>query len=410
MLVPGLANFIPASHLEPSSLSRLTVQIPRYKMPTDADRVLTIASHEIPQVVSVNGQKLEIMLIFMVHQLGRNVASLAFPEQYFSPLTVSHILGLEVSALNTVQFSNHTGYMQWTGYRTTAEQIEQLWQGLKNNEIVEEYGLFLTGYVPGADGVEAVGKIGKELKMLRHKEGQELFWLLDPVMGDEGKLYVSEEVVPVYKSLAPQADLITPNQFETELLCGIKIDSLPSLSLALDTLHSTYNIPHIIITSVTFPRNSSSDEMLCAGSSLTSQGAPRKFIIPFPVIPGLFVGTGDMFSALTLARFREQAELSGLLKIKSWLTPDEVHAADLPLAKAVEKVLGSMHLVLERTKAIRDKKLATFNPCAPGNEKLAIRRTMKASELQLVKGQKDLVEPSLQYKAIPLEMRTDAVN
>lgn len=40
--------------------------------------------------------------------------------------------------------------------------------------------------------------------------------VLDPVMGDEGKLYVSSEVVPVYKSLIPHADLITPNQFETE--------------------------------------------------------------------------------------------------------------------------------------------------------------------------------------------------
>ena len=40
--------------------------------------------------------------------------------------------------------------------------------------------------------------------------------VLDPVMGDCGKLYVSEEVVPVYKSMVRHADLITPNQFETE--------------------------------------------------------------------------------------------------------------------------------------------------------------------------------------------------
>lgn len=35
-------------------------------------------------------------------------------------------------------------------------------------------------------------------------------------MGDAGKLYVSEEVIPVYKSMVSYADLITPNQFETE--------------------------------------------------------------------------------------------------------------------------------------------------------------------------------------------------
>lgn len=35
-------------------------------------------------------------------------------------------------------------------------------------------------------------------------------------MGDQGRLYVSEGVVPVYKSLLHHADLIVPNQFETE--------------------------------------------------------------------------------------------------------------------------------------------------------------------------------------------------
>lgn len=35
-------------------------------------------------------------------------------------------------------------------------------------------------------------------------------------MGDEGRLYVNEDVVPAYKSLLRDADLILPNQFEVE--------------------------------------------------------------------------------------------------------------------------------------------------------------------------------------------------
>ena len=35
-------------------------------------------------------------------------------------------------------------------------------------------------------------------------------------MGDQGELYVSEDVVPVYKNLLREADLILPNQFEAE--------------------------------------------------------------------------------------------------------------------------------------------------------------------------------------------------
>ena len=35
-------------------------------------------------------------------------------------------------------------------------------------------------------------------------------------MGDQGRLYVNEDVVPAYKSLLWDADLIVPNQFEAE--------------------------------------------------------------------------------------------------------------------------------------------------------------------------------------------------
>jgi len=39
-------------------------------------------------------------------------------------------------------------------------------------------------------------------------------------MGDEGKLYVPQEVVDIYASaVVPLADLITPNQFECEYVC-----------------------------------------------------------------------------------------------------------------------------------------------------------------------------------------------
>ena len=56
--------------------------------------------------------------------------------------------------------------------------------------------------------------------MLRNVRGAELLTnvttVLDPVMGDKGRLYVNEDVVPAYSRLVPQADLILPNQFEAE--------------------------------------------------------------------------------------------------------------------------------------------------------------------------------------------------
>jgi pyridoxine kinase len=40
--------------------------------------------------------------------------------------------------------------------------------------------------------------------------------VLDPVMGDNGRLYIPEDEVPEYKALLREADLILPNQFEAE--------------------------------------------------------------------------------------------------------------------------------------------------------------------------------------------------
>lgn len=91
--------------------------------------------------------------------------------------------------------------------------------------------MMLSGYVPGAAAVEAVGNIAKELKEKAKRarlgasgsgtepglpRSSSFFWVLDPVMGDNGRLYVAEDVVPAYRSLIPYADLILPNQFEAE--------------------------------------------------------------------------------------------------------------------------------------------------------------------------------------------------
>lgn len=58
-----------------------------------------------------------------------------------------------------------------------------------------------------------------------------------------------------------------------------------------------------------------------------------------------------MFSALMLVRMREAVYNTegDLTERESWLSEDSVDALDLPLAKAAEKVLGSMHEVLTKT-------------------------------------------------------------
>ncbi|KAI5241966.1 Ribokinase-like protein [Aureobasidium subglaciale] len=319
---------------------------------------------------------------------------------------VMQALGCEVSAINTVQFSNHTGYKQFKGRKTPAEEVAELYEGLKQSRL-NDFDVLLSGYCPSAGVVQQVGKIARETRFASTTKPGAFFWVLDPVMGDEGKIYVSEEVVPAYKSLLRDADLILPNQFEAELLSGVTITDFKSLAEAIRVLHHTHRVPHIIITSVRLPHdneNGEEAELSIVGSTADSEFNPRLFRLKVPAFPVFFSGTGDMFAALMVARLREACLAADLLTTAHWRSPDNVEAVELPLAKAAEKVLASMHLVLKKTMDSRQEELKKmeasqeFNTgigeeADKDNERDRYLRLTKAAEVRVVRNWKDLVYP-----------------
>jgi pyridoxine kinase len=217
--------------------------------------------------------------------------------------------------------------------------------------------------------------------------------VLDPVMGDDGALYVAKEVVPMYKSIIPFADIILPNQFEAELLTDLKLDSFESIVPCLEKLHSIYNVPHVVISSLSF--ESRPDVIYCCGSTLREDDKPRPFMLEVPIIHGVFVGTGDLFAALLLIRlhpFVDQLRPS-----------DYVSAVDLPLAKALEFVIASMQEVLKNTKVAMDQQLARDGDMNSLSEKEKRVNIMRAAELRLVQSQGPLTHPHVKVRALPIE-------
>ncbi|RDA85778.1 hypothetical protein CP532_6308 [Ophiocordyceps camponoti-leonardi (nom. inval.)] len=340
-----------------------------------------------------------------------NLAGSSYLRFYLAPkvaVLVLQSLGYDVAALNTVQFSNHTGYGQWTGDAVTADAITDLWSGLKQSYL-DDMDMMLSGYVPGAEAVAAVGAIAKELKAKEQRQGIDemrgrFFWVLDPVMGDNGHIYVAEDVVPAYKSLVPHADLVLPNQFEAELLSGISIVDMKSLVAAIQALHDQYHVPHVVVTSVRLDApHQPARHLAVMGSSVKSDGKARLFKIVFPSIDAYFSGTGDMFGALITMRMREAVfAVPGLSLRPSWLSDDDTPALQLPLARATEKVLASLHDVLSRTRDAmptiirRTQQSAT---AADGGEERARCIQSKAAELQLVQNLDCLRHPKADFKA-----------
>ncbi|TFK05589.1 hematological and neurological expressed 1 protein [Platysternon megacephalum] len=126
------------------------------------------------------------------------------------------VLGFEVDPVNSVQFSNHTGYAHWKGQMLNSDELHELYEGLKLNN-VNHYDYVLTGYTRDSSFLAAVVDIVQELK----QQNSDLVYVCDPVMGDkwngEGSMYVPKDLLPVYRDrVVPVADIITPNQFEAE--------------------------------------------------------------------------------------------------------------------------------------------------------------------------------------------------
>jgi pyridoxine kinase len=151
-------------------------------------------TNEIKRVLSIQSH--------VVHGYVGN-KSAVFPLQ---------LCGFDVDVVNSVQFSNHTGYSAGiTGEVLNGTQLLELARGLENNNLLGGTSHLLTGYIGSVSFLQSIVEMHSNLKA----HNPDLIYVCDPVLGDNGKLYVPEELVAVYKShLLGIATILTPNQFK----------------------------------------------------------------------------------------------------------------------------------------------------------------------------------------------------
>ena len=65
-------------------------------------------------------------------------------------------LGIEVWPVHTVQFSNHTGYGEWTGRVFDGQAIDEVVQGIADRGVLGRCDAVLSGYLGSADIGHAV--------------------------------------------------------------------------------------------------------------------------------------------------------------------------------------------------------------------------------------------------------------
>lgn len=192
--------------------------------------------------------------------------------------------GVDVTCLPTALVSNTLDFGKFDILDTTdyMERAIGIW-----DELGFSFDCISTGFMVNPKQVDVVEK-------LISQQGENTLVVVDPIMGDEGKLYngMSDLNISIMRKLSARADILIPNLTEacflTDLFVGEKCITNDQ---ALDLLNAcrALGAKSVIITSVTTREGN----YVIGYDHLTDE----VFRIKFDMIDARFPGTGDVFSA-----------------------------------------------------------------------------------------------------------------
>lgn len=198
-------------------------------------------------------------------------------------------LGVEVWPIHTVQFSNHTGYGAWRGQVFEAAVIGDLVAGIAERGALPRCDGVLSGYMGSAD---IGGAILDAVERVR-AANPEASYCCDPVIGDVGRGIFVRPGIPEFMrhKAVPAADVITPNQFELELLSGRHCVSLDDAVAACAVLHAQG--PKVILVTSLHTAETPPDSL-----DLLASGPDGRFLVRTPRLAVSPNGAGDAIAAL----------------------------------------------------------------------------------------------------------------
>ena len=215
-------------------------------------------------------------------------------------------IGVEVWPVNTVHFSNHTGYGAWRGMVLPAETVADVIQGIEERGVLPECDGVLSGYM----GDASLGEVILDAFARVKQANPEAVYCCDPVMGDVGRGFFVRPGIPEFMRdrAVPAATLITPNQFELEYLANRQVSTMESALGLVDQVMA--GGPRVVLVTSLRRRDAGNDciEML----AVDANGA---FVVETPLLPVSVNGAGDMTAALFFAHWRQSESIQIALEL-----------------------------------------------------------------------------------------------
>lgn len=201
--------------------------------------------------------------------------------------------GLEVAAVPTALLSNHPHYPTIHGQVLEADLVAGLLRGVEERGLVDTARVIVTGYLGSVENASVV----TAFVACALQRNPKLLYVCDPVMGDDDLgVFVKEGLIDAFREhLAPMAAVITPNQYELELLARGRARSAKELDEAMRMLNARGTKAAVVTGCVLDDTAPGTVETIV----WLPHAISRTPVTRLPIRP---CGTGDLLTALLVAR------------------------------------------------------------------------------------------------------------
>jgi pyridoxine kinase len=193
-------------------------------------------------------------------------------------------LGHEVWALPTVQLASRPGLGRIEKREVTGPELAATFAALEADGCWPMLDGVLTGYFATPDTVAAAADAIGRIK----DANPHVVVLVDPVLGDAGRLYVAQETAEAVRDrLVPRAAIATPNLFELRWLTGAAVGDLDAATVAARKLG-----PASVVVTSAAASPSGVTTLLVTAEGRFEHAIPRR--------AGIANGAGDLMAGLLL--------------------------------------------------------------------------------------------------------------
>ncbi len=229
-------------------------------------------------------------------------------------------MGYSLYNLPTALVSNTLDYGKFEILDTTSymENTITVW-----NELGFQFDCISTGFILSSKQVDII------TNYIKSQNNPNLLVVVDPIMGDDGKLYngITNETVVHMKELSSYADILIPNYTEAAFIADLFTDksslTKSEINALIDKLVSQGS-KSVVITSII--EKDSNNHFVCGYDDKSKS----YFYLSYDYIPVRFPGTGDIFSAVMIGELLKETSLE--LSVKK--------AMDI-VARLIEKNIDS---------------------------------------------------------------------